>query len=178
MSEIKELERIVESVLERMGLELVDLERVGHRARPILRLRIDRPESKPGSGVTVDDCAAVSRALDDVLEARADLLPSYILEVSSPGIERPLKKRRDFERHVGEDIAVRGFQPLAGRSKYVEGQLLAIEDDDEAGRLRLRLGDGSEIAIPLSAVAKANLVYRWDDGLGSSVTRRRALRDD
>ncbi|MGD8866650.1 MAG: ribosome maturation factor RimP [Gemmatimonadales bacterium] len=174
---MKELERIAESVLERMGLELVDLERVGHRARPILRLRIDRPESRPGSGVTVDDCAAVSRALDEVLEERADELPSYILEVSSPGIERPLKKRRDFELHVGEDIVVRGFQALAGRSKHVEGQLLAIEDD-EAERLRLRLGDGSEIAIPLSAVAKANLVYRWEDGLDNSGASRAAIRDD
>ena len=178
MSEIKELERIAESVLERMGFELVDLERVGHRTRPILRLRIDRPESRPGSGVTVEDCAAVSRALDDVLEARADLLPSYILEVSSPGIERPLRKRRDFERHLGEDIALRGFQPLVGRSKHVEARLLAIDDDDEVECLRLRMGDGSEIAIPLSAVAKANLVYRWDDGLESGGARRGAIRDD
>lgn len=178
MSETKELERIAEKVLERLGFELVELERVGHRARPILRVRIDRPGSRPGSGVTLDDCTAVSRALDEVLEARADLLPSYILEVSSPGVERPLRKRSDFERYLGADISVRGFQPLAGRSKHVEGRLLAVEHVEEVERLRLRMGDGSEIEIPLTAIAKANLVYRWEDVLGSGGSGRGATRGE
>ncbi len=175
MSELNELERIAESLLERMGFELVDLERAGHRSRPILRLRIDRPDAPPGAGVTVDDCATVSRALEEVLDARADLLPSYILEVSSPGVERPLRKRRDFERYVGQDVSVRGFQPLLGRSKHLEGTLLGIEDSGEGERLHLRAADGSEIEIPFSAIAKANLVYRWGDaGGGGGVKRRRA----
>jgi len=175
LSEITELERIAESLLERMGFELVDLERAGHRSRPILRLRIDRPDAQPGAGVTVDDCAAVSRAMEEVLDARADLLPSYILEVSSPGVERPLRKRRDFERHVGKDVAVRGFQPLVGRSKHLEGTLLAVEDSGEGERLRLRTADGSEIEIPFSAIAKANLVYKWAEaGRGGGVKRRSA----
>ncbi len=177
LSELNELERIAESLVERMGFELVDLERAGHRSRPILRLRIDRRDAQPGAGVTVDDCAAVSRALEEVLDARADLLPSYILEVSSPGVDRPLRKRRDFERYLGKDVSVRGFQPLLGRSKHVEGLLLGIEDSGEVERLRLRAADGSEIEIPLAAIAKANLVFRWEDAGRSGGVRQRGTGD-
>jgi ribosome maturation factor RimP len=177
LSELNELERIAESLLERMGFELVDLERAGHRARPILRLRIDRRDMQPGAGVTVDDCAAVSRALEEVLDARADLLPSYILEVSSPGVERPLRKRRDFERYLGREVSVRGFQPLVGRSKHIVGLLLGIEDSGADERLRLRTADGSEIEIPLGAIAKANLVFRWEDSGRSGRLRQGGTGD-
>jgi ribosome maturation factor RimP len=102
-----ELEQIVESTLERIGFELVDLESAGHRSRPILRLRIDRLDAQPGTGVTVDECAQASRQLEEELDAREDLLQSYILEVSSPGVERPLRKRRDFRRGVASSDARR-----------------------------------------------------------------------
>jgi ribosome maturation factor RimP len=157
-----QLEQIIESVVEQLGFELVDLERAGARTRPILRLRIDRVDAELGSGVTVDECARVSRELEQVLDAREDLLPSYILEVSSPGIERPLSKRRDFERSLGREIALKGFEPLARGSKRLEGTLLGIEGSGIDERLRLRLDDGTEVQVERSAVAKANLVFRWD----------------
>ncbi len=163
MSGLNELERIVESLLGNMGYELVDLEQAGRGTRPILRLRIDRSDSEPGSSVTVDECASVSRALEEVLDSREDLLASYILEVSSPGVERPLRKRRDFERNLGREISLRGFGRLAGSSKRVEGVLLGIEGSGEAELLRVRTASGSEIEIPRSAVAKASLVFRWED---------------
>jgi len=158
-----ELEQIVESALEGIGFELVDLERAGHRTRPILRLRIDRLDAEPGTGVTVDECARASRQLEEVLDAREDLLQSYILEVSSPGVERPLRKRRDFERAVGREICIRGYQPLAEGSKRVEGVLLGIEDSEDDELLRLEMADEVELRVPRSAVAKANLVFRWDE---------------
>lgn len=157
------LERIAESVLERMGYELIDFERAGHRGRPILRLRVDRQAAVPGSGITVDECASVSRALEEVLDRRDDLPASYILEVSSPGIERPLRKARDYERHVGRQIAIRGYEPLIGKAKRIEGTLLAVEGEGEERRLRLRLSDETQIEVATSAVAKANLVFRWED---------------
>jgi ribosome maturation factor RimP len=158
------LERIVEAVLEEMGFELVELELAGRRSRPIVRLRIDRPGSEPGrAGVTVDDCAAVSRAVEPVLDELEDLLPSYILEVSSPGVERPLRKRRDFERSLGREVALRGYGPLVGGSRRVEGVLLAVEGSGADERLKVRMADGSEVEIPVAAVAKANLVFRWED---------------
>jgi ribosome maturation factor RimP len=160
---LNELEQIVESLLARMGYELVDLEQAGRGTRPILRLKIDRSESEPGSGVTVDECARVSRALEEVLDGREDLSASYVLEVSSPGVERPLRKRRDFERSLGKEISLRGFAKLAGSSTRVEGVLLGSERAGEDERLRIRTASGSELEIPRSAVAKASLVFRWEE---------------
>ena len=156
-----ELEQVVEAVLEELGFEMVDLERAGHRSRPILRLRIDRLDADPG--VTVDECAGVSRGLEEVLDTREDLLPSYILEVSSPGVDRPLRKRRDFERSIGREIAVRGFEPLAQGAKRIEGVLLGVEGSGAAEVLQLRLADGTEVDVPRAAIAKAKLVFRWDE---------------
>jgi ribosome maturation factor RimP len=157
-----ELQEIAESTLQQLGFELVDLEKAGHRSRPILRLRIDRLDAEPGVGITVDDCARASRHLEEVLDAREDLLQSYILEVSSPGVERPLRKRRDFERAVGREICLRGYQPLTEGSKRVEGVLLGVEESEDEEQLRLQIADAAELVVPLSAVAKANIVFRWD----------------
>ena len=158
----EELERIAEEVLDRLGFELVDLERAGHRSRPLLRLRIDKPESAPGRGITVDDCAKASRELEAVLDAQEDVAISYILEVSSPGVERPLSKRRDFERSLGRDISVRGYEPLVGSSKRIEGELIGVAGTGDEEILRLRVADGTEVEVPISAVAKAHLVFKWD----------------
>ena len=74
-----------------LGFELVDLRRTGTLQRPILQVRVDRPDSRPGQGVTADDCAGISRSLERFLETRALVGPRYVLEVSSPGLERPLQ---------------------------------------------------------------------------------------
>ena len=129
------------------------------------RLRIDRLDAEAGVGVTVDECAQASRTLEEVFDAREDLLQSYILEISSPGVERPLRKRRDFERVVGREVCIRGYQPLAEGSKRVEGVLLGIEDSQDDEVLCLRTADEVELRVPRSAVAKANLVFRWDESL-------------
>jgi ribosome maturation factor RimP len=159
----EQLERITEQLLGQLGYELVDLEKAGQRARPILRLRIDRIDGEPGQGITVDECARVSREFEAALEEREDLQGGYILEVSSPGVDRPLRKLRDFERSIGREIAVRGYQPLCGGSKRLEGELLAVEGDAGSEILRLKLSDEAEVEIPFSAIAKANLVFNWDE---------------
>ena len=92
------LERELETRIEALGYELVDLETAGSKTRPLLRLRIDRPGSEPGKGVTVDDCTRVSRALQQYLDEQQDLGDRYVLEVSSPGIERPLVIGTSYER--------------------------------------------------------------------------------
>lgn len=168
-----ELEQVAETLVEELGFELVELERAGHRNRPILRLRIDRFGSESVGGVTVEDCARVSRALEAVLDVREDLPATYILEVSSPGVERPLRKRRDFERSIGQEIAVRGYEPLVGGSKRVEGMLIGVEGEGEKEILRLRLADGTELKVERSAVAKANLVFRWREPAGRKSGGRR-----
>lgn len=155
-----DLAGMIEAQVEAIGFDLVDFETVGSRRRPVLRLRIDLPNSLPGHGVTVGDCARVSRALEPLLDARGDLPASYVLEVSSPGINRPIKKRRDFERYAGCEVAVYGFGPLAGRGKRLEGVLLGVEGKGE--RLRIRLNDGTTVELLRAEIARANLIERWE----------------
>lgn len=157
-----EIERIVEG----LGYELVELEAVGSRARPILRVYLDRPDSVPGTpAVTVDDCTAVSRALEPMLDARADLSDRYLLEVSSPGVERPLVRPRDWTRFAGQEVSVRGKATLAGKARRLQGELLGLAEDGET--VHMRIPGGEEVSFPLAEVEKANLVYRWERPVGA-----------
>lgn len=157
------LEQELEARVEALGFEFVELERAGSKARPILRLRIDRPDSTPGQGVTVDDCARVSRALETYLEEAEAVASRYVLEVSSPGVERPLVRPRDFARFAGRRILLRGYAPLAGRDRRLEGELLGLDasGEPEGERIRLRLDDGDEVEVRRAEVARAQLVFRW-----------------
>jgi ribosome maturation factor RimP len=156
------LTREIERRIEELGFELVDLERAGSRARPIFRAYIDRPDSRPGEpGVSLEDCARVSRALEPFLEEREDVAERYVLEVSSPGVERPLVRRRDWERFAGSEVRVKGREPLAGKGRRVEGVLLGISGAEGEERVRLRLPDGEEVEVALAEVSGANLVFRW-----------------
>lgn len=151
-----EIERIVEG----LGYELVEMEAVGSRARPILRVYLDRPDSVPGTpAVTVEDCTAVSRALEPMLDARPDVAERYMLEVSSPGVERPLVRPRDFARFAGQEVSVRGKATLAGKARRLQGELLGLTESGDG--VKMRLPGGEEVEFPLAEVEKANLVYRW-----------------
>jgi ribosome maturation factor RimP len=148
-----------------LGFELVELEQAGSKARPILRLSIDLPDSKPGEpSVSLDDCARVSRALEPWLDARPGLSDRYVLEVSSPGVERPLLRPRDWTRFAGAEVAVKGRGVLADRAKRLEGVLLGLRDDDGGQRVALRLPNDEEVEIPLADIDRGNLVYRWERG--------------
>ena len=96
--------------VEALGFEVVELEWAGKSRRPILRLRVDRPDSVPGKGISVDDCAVVSRALEQWLDE--EFPERYVLEVSSPGIERPLVRPRDWVRFAGQRVLVHGTRVL------------------------------------------------------------------
>lgn len=151
-----EIERIVEG----LGYELVEMEAVGSRARPILRVYLDRPDSVPGTpAVTVEDCTSVSRALEPMLDARPDVAERYMLEVSSPGVERPLVRPRDFARFAGQAVSVRGKATLAGKARRLQGELLGLTGGGDG--VKMRLPGGEEVEFPLAEVEKANLVYRW-----------------
>jgi ribosome maturation factor RimP len=151
----------IEAAVERLGFELVEMERAGSAARPILRLRIDRPGSELGQGVTLDDCAMLSRALEASLDHRSDLSERYVLEVSSPGVERPLVRRRDFDRFAGREIAVLGREPLHGTAKRLAGELIGLEGPDGDERIRLRLASGEVLEIPRERTKRVHLIYRW-----------------
>lgn len=157
-----ELEAQIETRVEALGYEFVELERAGSKSRPILRVRIDLPDSAPGKGVTVGDCARVTRELETYLDQRPELGERYVLEVSSPGVERPLVRRRDFERFAGREVALRGKAVLAGRARRLEGELLGIVDADGEELIRIRLNNGDVVDVPRREVDRAHLVYRWE----------------
>jgi ribosome maturation factor RimP len=162
MRVVPEIEQELADRVEGLGYELVEVTWGGSGTRPQLKLRIDRPESTPGAGVTVDECASVSRALEPWLDDHETLSKRYVLEVSSPGVERPLVRGRDFERFRGERVAVSGKEILAGLATRLEGELLGLEDPGSEGEsVRLRLRDGREVSIPRSEIRKANLVFEW-----------------
>jgi len=164
MRSTPEVEREIEARVDSQGFELVDVRWGGSERRPVLRVRIDRPGSTPGNGVTVDDCAAVSRALERWLDEVEGLSERYVLEVSSPGVDRPLLRDTDFQRFRGHRVAVRGHDVLAGLSRRLEGELLGLDDGregEDAAAVRLRLADGGEVSIARKAIAGANLVFTW-----------------
>lgn len=157
---------LTEAIEERMaglGFELVELERAGSKARPVLRVRADRMGAAEDETITVDDCARISRNLEEYLDALPTMPATYVLEVSSPGVERPLVRPRDFERFVGREVAIRGYAPLAGRGRRLEGELLGLVESPGGERVRLRLTDGEEIEIARDEIARAHLVFRWKD---------------
>lgn len=159
---VPEIERELERRVEALGYELVDVRWGGSARRPRLELRIDLPGSTPGRGVTVDDCADVSRALEPWLDEHEALSSRYVLEVSSPGVERPLVRQRDFERFRGARVAVLGRGTLLGRSTRLEGELLGLHGTGtDAESVGLRLGDGEEVEVPRAEVRKVHLVFEW-----------------
>jgi ribosome maturation factor RimP len=134
-----------------LGFELVDLRRTGTLQRPILQVRVDRPDSRPGQGVTADDCAAISRSLERFLETRAMVGPQYVLEVSSPGFERPLRGPEHWRRFVGRDARVRA-ETLPGRNRV---RIVAVPDDEH---VIVRRDDGTDVTLAFEMIREANLV--------------------
>jgi ribosome maturation factor RimP len=138
-----------------LGFELVDLRHVGTLERPILQVRVDRPDSRPGQGITADDCAGISRSLERFLESSAMVGPRYVLEVSSPGIERPLRWPEHWRRFVGRRARVRS-RALGGGRRQVE--IVAVPDE---GHVTLRPEGGGEITLALDEIHEARLVVEF-----------------
>ena len=150
----------LETRLSGLGYELVQLDWAGGPARPVIRLRVEREAmDRP---VSLDDCATVSRGIEAWLDEDARVPERYVLEVSSPGLERPLTRDRDFRRFQGRRIAVTGKEALRGRASRLEGELLGLVGGDGNGEsIRLRLNEGDEVEVPRSRVAAARLVHDW-----------------
>lgn len=145
---------VLEPIVERAGAELVDLEVAGSHGRPVVRAYVDTVE-----GITLDECARISRLLESELERTGAVPERYVLEVSSPGIDRPLTRRAHFERFVGHEIEVRLYAKREGRKKWV-GTLEAVEDGEEGFRITVR--DGEERwSFAEDEIARARLHVSW-----------------
>jgi len=154
----------VEARLERMGFDLVEAKWVGSAGRPILRIRMDLPDAVPGErGVSVDQCAYVSRELEPWLDGHPGVPERYVLEVSSPGLERPLTRLGDWERFKGHPVMVKGRDFPGGQGNRLEGELLGLEMNERGEALvALLLENDERVRIPVDRIQKAHLIYRWD----------------
>jgi ribosome maturation factor RimP len=154
--------RLLEPVLERDGYELVEVEWVRSGRTWTLRLFIDRP-----GGVGIDDCALVSRTVDPILDVEDFIEPAYELEVSSPGLDRPLRKPADFERFAGRRAHLKAYGPVEGTApgaaarKNWTGTLRGHRD----GAVEIEV-DGVLHRVPHDRIAKANLEVDLEAGLG------------
>lgn len=153
----KKLESLVEPVVTGQGYELVDVEFKNELGAWILRVYIDKPRS-PQSDVRVglDDCASVSRELSAVLDVDDTIQGHYSLEVSSPGLNRPLKKESDFARFVGQKAKIRTRHPVGESRRNFSGTLVAVT----GGKVQIDVGD-QVCEVPVDDVEKANLVYEF-----------------
>ena len=143
----EKIKTIAGPVVEGFGLDLVDLRLAAGHGRWILRVFIDRP-----GGVTIDDCSDVSRELSTALDIEDPIPRGYTLEVSSPGLDRPLVKDKDFIRFSGKKANIRTKADIEGRRNFK-----ATIDGVEAGILKITDADGRRYEIPLSNIEKANL---------------------
>jgi len=145
------LRAMLEPAVEALGFELVDTEFSGSGHRALLRIYIDRP-----GGVNVDDCAAVSHQVSAILDVEDPIAGRYTLEVSSPGLDRPLTRPQDFERFAGELVAVKLARPRDGRRKF-KGRLLGLRD----GMIALE-ADGERFDLAFDEVDKVRLVPTFE----------------
>lgn len=119
----QQTENLLEPIVTGFGFELVDVEYVKEAGIWYLRAYIDKP-----GGITVDDCEAVSRKFSDILDEKDYIEDTYIFEVSSPGLGRPLKKDKDFQRSLGEEVEVRTYRAIEKQKEFT-GVLQAFDKD-------------------------------------------------
>ena len=148
-----EVARIVEPSLEAMGYRLVRVMLTGGQHRPTLQIMAERRDEAP---MTVDDCADISRSVSALFDVADPIAGAYVLEVSSPGLDRPLVRPEDYDRFAGFEARIDLAEPRDGRKRF-RGRLLGRADDD----VRLA-GEGGEVRLPLAAIARAKLVLTDD----------------
>ena len=150
------LEHVVAVELDALGYDLFELRRRGSKSRPVLDLRIER---RDGSRVSVDDCARVSRAVEKRLEAERFVGEKYVLEVSSPGIERPLRGAGDWRRFAGQTAVVTAPSLPAGKAEVT---IVALEGEAGEEVAVVRDERGAEHRLRLTDVSQARLTFHWN----------------
>ena len=142
-------EALLAPLLEEHRFELVDVEFVKEAGTWFLRAYIDKP-----GGIMIDDCELVSRAFGDLLDQEDFIEESYILEVSSPGLGRPLKKEKDFARSIGREVEIRLFKPL-----NKEKEFFGILKSYDGSQVTIEQEDGSELTFERSGIALIRLAF-------------------
>ena len=142
-------ETLLEPIITRLGFELVDVEYVKEGGQWYLRAYIDKP-----GGITVDDCEAVSREFSDILDEKDYIEDSYIFEVSSPGLGRPLKKEKDFKRSLGEEVEVRTYRAIDHQKEFI-----GILDGYDKDAVTIAYEDGEKQTFEKKEIALIRLAF-------------------
>ena len=145
----KGIEALIAPSLEAMGYSVLRAVFTGGRERPTLQVMAER---RDGVGMKVEDCELISNSVSAILDVADPVPGSYVLEVTSPGIDRPLLKREDYERFAGFEAKVEVAKPVAGRRRF-RGKLLGVEGD----AAKLNTGE-STVLLPLAEITRAKLV--------------------
>jgi ribosome maturation factor RimP len=150
---INEVSALAEGLLTEYGMEMVDVEFRFEGGRWTLRIFIDKE-----GGVTVDDCASVNRELGDLIEAKNIIDYHYVLEISSPGLNRPLKKESDFIRSIGKMVTLRMSRPINKRKNFT-GRLTNVRE----GIISLLVDEDNLVELPLEEIDRAKLKYEFSN---------------
>lgn len=142
-------EEILTPIVQEYGFELVDVEYVKEGGTWYLRSYIDKP-----GGISIDDCEMVSRRLSDILDEKDYIDDSYIMEVSSPGLGRPLRKEKDFKRSLGEEVEVRTYRMIDKKKEFT-----GILKSYDADTVTIELEDGTEKTFEKSEIALIRLAF-------------------
>ena len=145
----QQTEELLLPIVESNGFELVDVEYVKEAGTWYLRAYIDKP-----GGISVDDCEIVSRAFSDILDEKDYIEDTYIFEVSSPGLGRPLKKEKDFKRSIGEEVEIRTYRPINRQKEFV-GILKEYDPDT----VTIEYEDGETESFQRSDIALIRLAF-------------------
>ena len=144
---LEKVDKVVAPLIAPLGVELIEREFGSQHGQFVLRLYIDRPEG----GITIDDCERVSKTIENPLES-ADIIPRrYTLEVSSPGVDRPLRRPQDFERFIGSRVVIKMKEQVEG-SRNFTGLIKGYKE----GIILLSV-DGQDCSIPLKLLSKAHV---------------------
>lgn len=168
------VERLIEPALTALGYALVRVALQGGAGRQTLQIMAERHD---GVAMTVDDCADISRTISALLDVEDPIAGAYTLEVSSPGIDRPLVKAADFERFAGFEARIETVMPVSGRKRF-RGRLMGLATGSAGDEVRLRetakpaADDSDETRVPLAAIARAKLVLT-DDLIAATQTTQR-----
>jgi ribosome maturation factor RimP len=148
---VAKLTELVQPLVTDLGYEFVGLEYSSNPKNPALVIYIDKPE-----GIAVEDCEQTSREVAALLDVEDPIAGHYVLEVSSPGMDRPLFTVRQFEQFIGEQVQLTLFAPLEGRRKF-KGRILGVQEEQI-----LIEQDGKEVILKHGNIAKARLVPDYD----------------
>ena len=162
MEQTHRVEELIAPSLEALGFELVRV-RYGGSGRPTLQIMIERQDHAP---LTVDDCATASKSISALLDVEDPIGGAYNLEVSSPGLDRPLTRLSDFERFAGFHAKIEMTAPIDGRMRF-RGQVLGVEN----GKVRISADDGSAV-VPFETIKKAKLILT-DELISAAQSQKR-----